>query len=88
MVAYATYNSFPVPFLSALQALGVFGLCQIHAFVDYVRSKLTDRQFQLLFKTMAILVGIAAVVAVVVLTAMDSIHTLMYILCARSLETH
>ena len=76
MAAYFTCNGFPVPFLPALQALGVFGLCQIHAFVDYVRSKLTDRQFQLLFKTMTILVGVSAVVAVVILTAMDSIHPL------------
>ena len=33
-----------------LQALGVFGLCQIHAFVDYVRARLSKEQFDVLFK--------------------------------------
>lgn len=32
------------------QALGVFGLCQLHCFVDYIRSKMTQDDFQVLFK--------------------------------------
>ena len=63
------------PFLH-LQAFGAFGLCQVHAFVDYLRSKLTDKQFQLLFKSLAITVGVVTVVVGGALTAMDSIHTL------------
>lgn len=34
------------------QALGVFGLCQIHAFVDYLRSRIPKEHFELLFKTL------------------------------------
>lgn len=32
------------------QALGVFGLCQLHCFVDYIRSKMSPEDFQVLFK--------------------------------------
>lgn len=34
------------------QALGVFGLCQIHAFVDYLRSRMTKDHFDVLFKAL------------------------------------
>ena len=44
--------------------------------MDYLRSKLTDKQFQLLFKSLAITVGVVTVVVGGALTAMDSIHTL------------
>jgi len=43
--------------------LGVFGLCQIHAFVDYVRSRLSNDNFKRLFK--AILLTTGAIVAFV-----------------------
>ncbi|KAI8035128.1 hypothetical protein M5D96_012073 [Drosophila gunungcola] len=33
-------------------ALGTFGLCQIHAFVDYLRSRIPKDHFDLLFKTL------------------------------------
>ena len=55
------------------KAFGVFGLCQIHAFVDYLRSKLTDKQFTLLFKTLAITVGVASLLVGGALTALGSI---------------
>jgi dolichyl-diphosphooligosaccharide---protein glycosyltransferase len=32
------------------QALGVFGLCQLHCFVDYLRGRLSTDDFQTLFK--------------------------------------
>lgn len=47
----------PVQSSEHMAALGVFGLCQIHAFVDYVRSKLSRDQFALLFKTVVLLAG-------------------------------
>ena len=56
-----------------LQALGVFGLCQIHAFVDYVRSKLSSEQFNLLFRSIVLLVGIVGTVAAAIATATGSI---------------
>ena len=55
---------------SSFQAFGVFGLCQIYAFVEYVRSKLTAGQFEILFKTMVALlvVAVGAVAAVLTIT--------------------
>ena len=56
-----------------LQALGVFGLCQMHTFVDYVRSKLTGEQFNLLFKSIILLFGSVGTLAVAIATALGSI---------------
>ena len=42
----------------SLQAFGVFGLCQIHAFVDYVRSRMPHEHFQLLFKSVVLVAAI------------------------------
>jgi dolichyl-diphosphooligosaccharide--protein glycosyltransferase len=53
----------PVQSSEHMAALGVFGLCQIHAFVDYVRSKLSREQFDVLFRTVtafAAVVGLGA----------------------------
>ncbi|KAH9373748.1 hypothetical protein HPB48_016594 [Haemaphysalis longicornis] len=44
----------PVQSSEHMAALGVFGLCQLHAFVDYVRSKLPKEHFELLFRTVVI----------------------------------
>lgn len=58
---YAIINK---PFLS--QALGVFGLCQIHSLVDYIRSKMSKEYFEILFKALVTAVlGAAALVAIV-----------------------
>jgi dolichyl-diphosphooligosaccharide--protein glycosyltransferase len=46
-----------------MAALGVFGLCQIHAFIDYVRSRLSKEQFDILFRSLvlfAVIVGLSA----------------------------
>lgn len=53
-----------------MAAFGVFGLCQIHAFVDYLRSKLNAQQFEILFKSVISLVGflLLSVGAVLMLT--------------------
>lgn len=53
-----------------MAALGVFGLCQIHAFVDYLRSKLNPQQFEILFRSVISLVGfvLLSVGAVLMLT--------------------
>nr|XP_053653578.1 dolichyl-diphosphooligosaccharide--protein glycosyltransferase subunit STT3A-like [Cherax quadricarinatus] len=40
----------PVSTSEHMGAFGVFGLCQIHAFVDYVRSRLNKIQFEVLFR--------------------------------------
>uniref|UniRef100_A0A8C5EXF7 Dolichyl-diphosphooligosaccharide--protein glycosyltransferase subunit STT3A n=1 Tax=Gouania willdenowi TaxID=441366 RepID=A0A8C5EXF7_GOUWI len=47
----------PVQSSEHMAAFGMFGLCQIHAFVDYLRSKLNAQQFEVLFKSVISLVG-------------------------------
>lgn len=63
----------PVTSSEHMAAFGVFGLCQIHAFVDYVRSKMTSEQFGVLFRSVVALVGGVAVVVGGVLTATGKI---------------
>ncbi|XP_013784909.1 dolichyl-diphosphooligosaccharide--protein glycosyltransferase subunit STT3A-like isoform X2 [Limulus polyphemus] len=53
----------PVQSSEHMAALGVFGLCQLHAFVDYVRSRLPKEHFEVLFKTVIFLTaGLSALV--------------------------
>ncbi|KAL5014337.1 hypothetical protein ScPMuIL_008607 [Solemya velum] len=63
----------PVQSSEHMAALGVFGLCQIHAFVDYVRSKLTREQFTILFRSIILLAAIAGTASVGVATALGKI---------------
>jgi len=51
----------------------VFGLCQIYAFVDYVRSQLTQKQFEFLLRTLVVVVGSLVLVVGGVLTATGKI---------------
>lgn len=56
----------PVQSSEHMLAFGVFGLCQLHAFVDFLRSKLSKEQFEVLFKSLvaailSIAVGFAAI---------------------------
>lgn len=46
----------PVQSSEHMAALGVFGLCQITAFLKYLRSVLTAEQFNILFKTFVLTV--------------------------------
>ena len=55
------------------QAFGVFGLCQIHAFVDYVRSRMSRENFNLLFKTVVITAAVGATAVGGFLTATGKI---------------
>lgn len=57
----------PVQTSEHMGALGVFGLCQIHAFVDYLRSKLSAQQFGVLFRTLMAIVSAAFGLVVVIL---------------------
>lgn len=41
-------------FDNCCQALGVFGLCQLHSFVDYLRSRMSKNDFEVLFRAMVI----------------------------------
>ena len=50
----------------------MFGLCQIHAFIDYLRSKLSRAQFDTLFWSLSILVALAALIVGGTLTFLGS----------------
>lgn len=63
----------PVQSSEHMAALGVFGLCQIHAFVDYVRSKLSTEQFNILFRSLVLVAGIISMGAFGVATALGKI---------------
>jgi dolichyl-diphosphooligosaccharide--protein glycosyltransferase len=63
----------PVQSSEHMAALGVFGLCQIFAFAEYVRSKLSREQFQLLFKSIVLVAGIAGLASFGVASAMGKI---------------
>ncbi|KAK4880742.1 hypothetical protein RN001_008888 [Aquatica leii] len=58
----------PVQSSEHMLALGVFGLCQILATVDYLRSKLTQEEFEILFSALAYTLGVALTLFVGVLT--------------------
>lgn len=66
----SVFSCQPVQSSEHMAAFGVFGLCQIHAFVDYLRSKLNAQQFEVLFKSVISLVGVVllSVGAVLMLT--------------------
>ncbi|CAH1117908.1 unnamed protein product [Phaedon cochleariae] len=58
----------PVQSSEHMLALGVFGLCQIVAFVDYIRSKLSKSDFETLYTFLIYAGGILAVAVGTVLT--------------------
>lgn len=60
----------PVQSSEHMAAFGVFGLCQIHAFVDYVRSRMPQEHFQLLFKSVVLVaaVGVSTVGGILTFT--------------------
>jgi hypothetical protein len=75
------------------QALGVFGLCQIHAFVDYVRSRLSKEQFDILFRFVVLVAGVIGLAAFGIATALGSIllltsFTVFCLLCICSKSNH
>ena len=51
----------------------MFGLCQIHAFIDYVHSRLTKEQFNILFRSLVLLAAVAGLSAFGIATALGSI---------------
>ncbi|CAF0708327.1 unnamed protein product [Brachionus calyciflorus] len=58
----------PVSTSEHMASFGVFGLCQLVAFYNYAKSKLSQEQFDVLFRSVAILLGSVAGIAAVVLT--------------------
>ncbi|KAG1653300.1 Dolichyl-diphosphooligosaccharide--protein glycosyltransferase subunit STT3A [Nymphon striatum] len=58
----------PVHTSEHMAAFGIFGLCQIHAFCDYVRSLISRDQFDHLFKSVVITASGISLTALTVLT--------------------
>lgn len=50
------------------QALGVFGLCQIFAFIEYVRARLSKEYFEILLKAVLMTVFSAVVIIGIILS--------------------
>ena len=63
----------PVQSSEHMAALGVFGLCQIFAFVGWLRSKLTNEQFGILLKNVAAFVAILGLGVATILSASGKI---------------
>ncbi|XP_042895752.1 dolichyl-diphosphooligosaccharide--protein glycosyltransferase subunit STT3A [Parasteatoda tepidariorum] len=63
----------PVQSSEHMAALGVFGLCQLHAFADYIRSRLKREDAELLFKATFTLCAVIVVIVGAVLTATGKI---------------
>ncbi|CAH1398527.1 unnamed protein product [Nezara viridula] len=58
----------PVQSSEHMLALGVFGLCQLHSLVDYLRSKLTPADFDVLFRSMIVATAALSVLVGTILT--------------------
>ncbi|XP_015587613.1 dolichyl-diphosphooligosaccharide--protein glycosyltransferase subunit STT3A [Cephus cinctus] len=58
----------PVQSSEHMLAFGVFGLCQIHTLVDYLRSKLSQSDFELLFRGLILSMLTASAIIGTVLT--------------------
>jgi len=58
----------PVQTSEHMAALGIFGLCQIHAFVDYLRYRLSPTYFEILFKSLVFISGAVAAIIAGILT--------------------
>lgn len=50
------------------QALGVFGLCQIFAFIEYVRARLSKEYFETLLKAVLMTVFSGVVIVGIILS--------------------
>lgn len=63
----------PVQSSEHMAALGVFGLCQMHAFIDYVRSKLSVEQFNILFRSIVLMGAVVSLSVAAIGTATGKI---------------
>ena len=58
----------PVQSSEHMLAFGVFGLCQLHAFVDYVRSRVSKEHFEILFNALVVSIATITVLLSLILT--------------------
>jgi len=58
----------PVQTSEHMLALGVFGLCQIYAFIEYLRANMVGENFAILFKSLVVIIASIIGVGLAVLT--------------------
>ncbi len=63
----------PVTSSEHMAAFGVFGLCQLYAFNDYLKSKLTKEYYDILFRSFVLLIGFIALSAGIFLSLIGKI---------------
>ncbi|KAI1289677.1 Dolichyl-diphosphooligosaccharide--protein glycosyltransferase subunit STT3A [Halotydeus destructor] len=63
----------PVQSSEHMAAFGVFGLCQLYAFSDFIKSKMTKENYEILFKSIVVTLAGIALSAGTVLTIMGKI---------------
>ena len=62
----------PVQSSEHMAAFGVFGLCQLYAFNDYLQSKLSRDHYNILFRSVVLVAGVIALSAGIFLTVIGS----------------
>lgn len=62
----------PVQSSEHMAAFGVFGLCQLYAFNEYLKSKLSKEYYDILFRSVVLLIGITALTAGIALSVIGS----------------
>ena len=63
-----------------IQALGVFGLCQLYSFVQYLRARLSAEHFGLVVRSLVAAMATGMIGALVVATALGSTLLLLLLL--------
>lgn len=67
----------PVQSSEHMAAFGVFGLCQLYAFNSFIRSKLSQEYYSILFRSLVLFIGIISLSAIIILTIIGSKHLLV-----------
>lgn len=62
----------PVQSSEHMAAFGVFGLCQLYALNEYIRSRLSHEYYTILFRSLVVLIGAVSLGAILILTLIGS----------------
>ncbi|KAF7493609.1 Dolichyl-diphosphooligosaccharide--protein glycosyltransferase subunit STT3A [Sarcoptes scabiei] len=63
----------PVQSSEHMAAFGVFGLCQLHCFNSYIKSKLSSEQYDVLFRSLVLFIGGCSLASIIILTIIGKI---------------
>ncbi|XP_027199622.1 catalytic subunit 3A of the oligosaccharyltransferase complex [Dermatophagoides pteronyssinus] len=63
----------PVQSSEHMAAFGVFGLCQLYAFNSFIRQKLSQEYYSILFRSLVLFIGIISLATIVILTIIGKI---------------